>query len=33
LNEVEKTVAKLNEALAELTFKFDKAMGEKNAAV
>jgi len=33
LNEVEEKVAKLNAALADLTFKFDKAMAEKNAAV
>jgi dynein heavy chain, axonemal len=33
LNEVETKVAKLNAAMAELTAKFDKAIGEKNAAI
>jgi outer membrane murein-binding lipoprotein Lpp len=33
LNEVEEQVAKLNGALAELREKFDKAEGEKNAAI
>ena len=33
LNEVETKVGKLNAAMAELTAKYDKAIGEKNAAI